>query len=189
MSERWARIEALVHDALARPATERDAFLDATCGSDTGLRREVDSLLAQATGAGTFLETPLALPSLIGRQIGPYRVDAQIGAGGMGEVYRAHDTKLGRDVAIKILPALMTQDPDRLARLGREARILASLNHPHIGAIYGIEDLPAAFDGAQAGETGSHGRALGRISSCSGSTESGSPGRSHPAGIRRLRIG
>jgi Tol biopolymer transport system component len=140
MSERWARIEALVHEALARPAAERGAFLDAECRTDPALRQEVDSLLVQATGAGSFLETPPAVPSLTGRQLGPYRVDAQIGAGGMGEVYRAHDTKLGRDVAIKILPALWTQDPDRLARLGREARMLATLNHPHIGAIYGLEE-------------------------------------------------
>ena len=71
---------------------------------------------------------------------------ALIGVGGMGEVYRAHDTKLGRDVAIKILPSHFTSDPDRLARFEREARVLASLNHPHIGAIYGLEDA----DGVQA---------------------------------------
>src|SRR5438034_1575559 len=62
-----------------------------------------------------------------------------IGAGGMGEVYRARDTKLGRDVAIKVLPKMFTADPERLARFEREARLLASLNHPHIGAIYGLE--------------------------------------------------
>ncbi len=78
--------------------------------------------------------------SVTGRRIGIYEVHARIGAGGMGEVYRARDTKLGRDVAIKILPTLFTSDPDRLARFEREARVLASLNHPHIGAIYGLED-------------------------------------------------
>ena len=67
-------------------------------------------------------------------------ISARIGEGGMGEVYRAHDTKLGRDVAIKILPPAFTADPDRLARFEREARLLASLNHPHIGAIYGVEE-------------------------------------------------
>ena len=75
-----------------------------------------------------------------GTRLGPYEMTAQIGVGGMGEVYRAHDTKLGRDVAIKILPSHFTSDPDRLARFEREARVLASLNHPHIGAIYGLED-------------------------------------------------
>ena len=75
-----------------------------------------------------------------GTRLGPYEVTAQIGQGGMGEVYRARDTKLGRDVAIKILPPLFTNDPDRLARFEREARMLAALNHPHIGAIYGVED-------------------------------------------------
>jgi serine/threonine protein kinase len=78
--------------------------------------------------------------------IGPYQVVAKLGEGGMGEVYRAHDTKLGRDVAIKILPPHFTSHPERLARFEREARLLAALNHPHIGAIYGLEDA----DGLQA---------------------------------------
>jgi serine/threonine-protein kinase len=77
---------------------------------------------------------------LVGRQIGAYHVTALLGAGGMGEVYRARDTKLGRDVALKVLPAAFTADADRLARFEREARTLASLNHPHIGAIYGFEE-------------------------------------------------
>jgi eukaryotic-like serine/threonine-protein kinase len=75
-----------------------------------------------------------------GTRIGSYEVAAQIGVGGMGEVYRAHDTKLGRDVAIKMMASHFTSDPDRLARFEREARVLASLNHPHIGAIYGSEE-------------------------------------------------
>ena len=75
-----------------------------------------------------------------GTRLGPYEIRALLGAGGMGEVYRARDSKLGRDVAIKILPQVFTSDPERLARFEREARILAALNHPHIGAIYGVED-------------------------------------------------
>ena len=75
-----------------------------------------------------------------GARLGPYEVTAAIGAGGMGEVYRARDTKLNRDVALKILPATFASDPDRLARFHREAQVLASLNHPHIAAIYGFED-------------------------------------------------
>ena len=78
-----------------------------------------------------------------GRQIGPYRVVAPLGAGGMGEVYRAHDTKLGRDVAIKTLPAAYEQDSAWLARFRREARTLESLNHPNIAAIYGLEESGA----------------------------------------------
>ena len=80
------------------------------------------------------------MTSMIDRQIGPYTIVAPLGAGGMGEVYRARDSKLGRDVAIKILPPHFTDDPERRARFAREARVLATLNHPHIGAIYGLEE-------------------------------------------------
>ena len=75
-----------------------------------------------------------------GHTLGGYHLEALLGAGGMGEVYRARDTKLGRDVAIKVLPRAMTGDPDRLARFEREARMLAALNHPNICAIYGLEE-------------------------------------------------
>src|SRR5229473_7350646 len=75
-----------------------------------------------------------------GTRLGPYEIQAPLGAGGMGEVYRARDTKLRRDVAIKILPQVFTSDPERLARFEREAEMLAALNHSHIGAIYGVED-------------------------------------------------
>ena len=78
--------------------------------------------------------------SLVGRQIGSYRILSLLGAGGMGEVYRARDTKLGRDVAIKVVSDRFLSDPERLARFEREARVLATLNHPHIGAIYGLEE-------------------------------------------------
>src|SRR5436309_15196278 len=76
----------------------------------------------------------------VGSRLGPYEIVSPLGAGGMGEVYRARDTRLGRDVALKILPDAFTQDPERLARFRREAQVLASLNHPHIGAIYGIDE-------------------------------------------------
>jgi serine/threonine protein kinase len=78
---------------------------------------------------------------MIGRQLGPFTIQSLLGAGGMGEVYRAHDSRLDRDVAIKVLPANLLIDPERRARFDREARLLASLNHPHIGAIYGVEDV------------------------------------------------
>ncbi len=75
-----------------------------------------------------------------GTRLGPYEITAQIGVGGMGEVYRATDTKLKRDVAVKVLPSALAADPERLARFQREAEVLASLNHPNIAAIYGLEE-------------------------------------------------
>ena len=81
---------------------------------------------------------------MIGQTLAHYRVTAAIGAGGMGEVYRATDTKLGRDVAIKVLPAEVAQDAERLARFQREAQLLASLNHPNIAAIHGLEESGGA---------------------------------------------
>src|SRR6266566_1810144 len=79
------------------------------------------------------------MPLFAGTRLGPYEILAPIGAGGMGEVYRARDTKLGRDVAIKVLPQALAQDPERLARFEREAKVLAVLNHPNIAQIYGLE--------------------------------------------------
>src|SRR5712691_3815814 len=80
------------------------------------------------------------MPLSIGTRLGPYEILSPLGAGGMGEVYRARDTKLDRYVAIKVLPAALAQNPDRLARFEREAKVLASLNHPNIAQIYGIEE-------------------------------------------------
>jgi eukaryotic-like serine/threonine-protein kinase len=77
----------------------------------------------------------------VGQRLGPYEIQSLLGAGGMGEVYRARDTRLGRDVAIKVLPPSLRHDPDRMARLEREARLLAALNHSNIGAIYGVTDV------------------------------------------------
>ena len=95
------------------------------------------------------------MPLVIGTRLGPYEIVAPLGAGGMGEVYRARDTKLGRDVAIKVLPTLFTSDPERRARFEREARLLAALNHPHIGAIYGLEDADPSTHSASSGQAGS----------------------------------
>src|SRR6059036_216376 len=80
------------------------------------------------------------MPLSAGTRLGPYEILSALGAGGMGEVYRARDLRLNRDVALKILPESFTHDPERLARFRREAQILAALNHPHIGAIYGLDD-------------------------------------------------
>jgi serine/threonine-protein kinase len=151
---RWKRIEELYHAAAARPSAERTAFLEEACGADETLRRELQELLARSTGGG--FETPAfamaaqmigdpAASMLTGRRLGVYEVDARIGVGGMGEVYKARDTRLGRSVAIKVLPRTFAADPDRLTRFAREARMLAALNHPHIATIYGTEEL----DGTQ----------------------------------------
>src|ERR1700730_2932808 len=151
--ELWRRVEELFHAALERTPAARQTFLDGICGADTDLRRQVELLLAKEEQAGSFLEVPAIeditvtltpAGSLLGRQFGPYHIVSPLGAGGMGEVYRAHDSKLGRDVAIKTLPHEFARDPERLSRLRREARTLASLNHPNIAAIYGLEESEEA---------------------------------------------
>ena len=149
--ERRRQVEDLCDEALMRDPRERAAFVSAACGQDGALRREVDALLAHAQAAEQFLEAPIgelaahllaeeASAPLVGRQIGSYEILSLLGAGGMGEVYRARDPKLGREVAIKVVASVFVSDPERLARLEREARVLATLNHPHIGAIYGLEE-------------------------------------------------
>ena len=109
---------------------------------DTSLaaRSETDPRPKLARRAEAIGPSRLTMPIQPGTTLGPYAVTAKIGEGGMGEVYRARDTKLDRDVALKVLPEAFTQDPDRLARFEREAKVLASLNHPNIAAIYGLEE-------------------------------------------------
>jgi eukaryotic-like serine/threonine-protein kinase len=149
-TDRWAAIERIFHEALEQAPEARAAFLDDSCGGDDELRREVEALLKETTNTG-FLEQPairiaadLAKESgstnLTGQRIGVYQFQGLLGRGGMGEVYRARDTRLDRDVAVKVLPRAVTADADRLARFEREARVLASLNHPHIGMIHGLEE-------------------------------------------------
>jgi hypothetical protein len=149
----WRRAEDLFHAALERSPDVRKAFLDEACAGDEGLCRQVEILLSKDEQAGSFLERPVltrlagagaSRASLVGRQLGPYRILSLLGAGGMGEVYLAHDTNLGRDVAIKALPAEFAHDAGRLARFRREARTLALLNHPNIAAIYGLEESAEA---------------------------------------------
>ena len=151
--DRWRLVERLYHEALSREEFQRAAFLREACVGDEALRRDVESLLAYASDARDFLATPaieamgptdldpegLGRP-LVGARLGPYEIGSLLGVGGMGEVYRARDTRLGRDVAIKILPDAFLADAERRARFEREARLLASLNHPHIGSIYGFEE-------------------------------------------------
>jgi Tol biopolymer transport system component len=138
--ELWRRAEELSQDALKRAPDTRQAFLDDACSGNPSLRSAVELILAQDRDRETATMTMRDSGFQPGRQLGPYCVVSPLGAGGMGTVYRAHDTKLGRDVAIKTLPPEYVSDPDRLARLRREARTLAALNHPNIAAIYGLEE-------------------------------------------------
>jgi serine/threonine protein kinase/Tol biopolymer transport system component len=147
-AERWRKIELLYHAALEkRDPRDRAAFLDEACAGDLALRAEVESLLAHDPDASSLIETPAAAQLLgsssgaaprEGTELGPYRLGALLGAGGMGEVYKAADTRLGRDVAIKVLPAFWSGDRDRRARLEREARAIAAVTHPHICALYDV---------------------------------------------------
>jgi len=148
--ERWKRIEEVYQAAVVRAPADRNAFLEGACTGDDSLRREVEALLAVSTegrldtpalAAAAHLVSNPAASVLSDRRIGAYQIEARIGAGGMGEVYRARDTRLGRGVAIKVLPRSFAADPDRLARFEREARMLAALNHPHIATIHGLEEL------------------------------------------------
>jgi serine/threonine-protein kinase len=137
---RWAAVKRVLQDALDLPLGERAGFVRDACGSDFELQHEVESLLAAHARAGDFVETPAFGSGHLrpGERFGSYEIRGFLAAGGMGDVYRAHDTQLLREVALKILPGAFTADSERLARFEREARVLASLNHPHIAAIYGL---------------------------------------------------
>ncbi len=163
--ERWQRVKALFLAASELPELQRDAFLRREAGDDDQIRREVESLLASDADGGSALEalpvsgfaaTPglsaatsdpavdvrphLATSLRTGDRIGPYEIVDFLGAGAMGDVYRARDARLNRDVALKVLPDVFALDPDRMARFKREAQMLAALNHPNIAAIYGLEE-------------------------------------------------
>ena len=134
---------------MARRPEDRDAFLNDACAGDEGLRVEIESLLRYESDSPEFLDSPAAanigpdfagITQMLGRDFGPYRVMAPLGKGGMGEVYRARDSKLDREVALKFLPSHFHADAERRARFAREARLLATLNHPNIGTIYGLEE-------------------------------------------------
>jgi len=145
--ERWQRARQILNEALEREPDARARFLAEVCSGDEILRQEVETLVMAHEQAGSFLDVPVAKAGLhadvrlaAGTKLGIYEVRALIGAGGMGEVYQATDSRLGRSVAIKLLPAGFAQDAERIARFEREARVLASLNHPNIAAIYGLEE-------------------------------------------------
>jgi hypothetical protein len=146
--DRWRQIETICQAALGLDAAARPAYLVRACADDAALRREVEELLAQEGAASGFLSQPpegreallSAVPGvdLIGRTIGDYEILGRLGSGGMGVVYRAKDLTLGREVAIKVLPAEVATSPERLSRFRREAKLLATLSHPNVGAIYGL---------------------------------------------------
>jgi serine/threonine-protein kinase len=154
----WQRVKEIINAVVSRPTSERSALVRSMCGEDEALREEVESLLAAIDGAGSFIERPALATSLSasfpggwipdlgtralepGRAVGPYTIVEFLGAGGMGEVYRARDASLKRDVALKVRPAAFALDADRFERFSREAQILAALNHPNIAAIYSLED-------------------------------------------------
>src|SRR5712692_6192049 len=136
--ERWQQVKEVLHGALELAPEQRAGFLDQACSEDQPLRSDVESLLASSDEARSrFLQSTAARVTLTkGTRLGAYEVQSQIGAGGMGEVYRARDRRLDRDVAIKVLPAFLSSDPDRLRRFEQEARAAAALNHPNILAVH-----------------------------------------------------
>ena len=135
--QRLSQVQEICRNVLERPAEIRERYLEEVCANDGDLLRAVQARLAQAE-ASTLIDPQLG--SLIGQHLNSYRVISFLGAGAMGEVFRAHDTVLQREVAIKTLPAAFASDPERVERFRREARVLASLNHPNIAAIYGFEE-------------------------------------------------
>lgn len=159
-ADRWRQVERLYDAAIDLPVAERAKFALEACAGDEDLRRELLSLLAAEQKVGDFMESPaldiaaravaqeqapIKPSSFIGRELGPYKIEKLLGVGGMGEVYLAHDAKLARKVALKILPPQFISDPERVRRFERESRAVSALNHPNLITIYDI----GSADGVQ----------------------------------------
>ena len=136
--ERWQQVREVLEIALELAPSERSAFLNSACSSDQPLRQDVETLLASSEGvrSGFLRSSALRVALIPGKKLGDYEVKLLLGSGGMGEVYRARDLRLGRDVAIKVLPSFLSADSDRLRRFEQEARAAAALNHPNILAVH-----------------------------------------------------
>src|SRR6476469_3027350 len=140
--ERWQKVEEVLQAALDRAPRERAAFLQQACAGDVELRTEAVSLVNAYESATDFIEAPAMFHDArviladsegqVGDEIGPYQIIRQLGSGGMSEVYLAQDTRLDRQVALKILPSYFVSHDDRLRRFQREARAVSALNHPNI---------------------------------------------------------
>jgi serine/threonine protein kinase/WD40 repeat protein len=149
--EQWEKVTEIYHAATELKPGELDSFLNAACEGDGDLRREVESLLAAGDAAENFISGPVVgdlAPEILeseviteGQMLGHYRIVAKIGAGGMGEVFHAVDTKLDRDVALKTLSSLYDKDPKFLRRFRNEARAAATMNHPNVATVYSVEEI------------------------------------------------
>jgi serine/threonine protein kinase len=154
--ERWRQIDEILQAALDLAPEHRSAFLDKACSGDAGLRRDVEDLISSHDEAGSFIEAPAvestaramaddetesAARALIGKSLGRYHLLKLLGMGGMGQVYLARDEKLGRKVALKLLPTYFTTDTNRLRRFQQEAATTSALNHPNIVTIYEVAEV------------------------------------------------
>jgi hypothetical protein len=147
-ADRWHQVDTILKKALERDGCDRAGFLDRVCDSDPSLREEVEALIVAYERAGSFLESTIlkisdgaeaeASGTPVGRALGHYDVKELVGSGGMSNVYLAEDRRLGRRVAIKLLPPDFTTDAERVRRFAQEARAASALNHPNIITIYEI---------------------------------------------------
>jgi predicted Ser/Thr protein kinase len=160
-ANRWRRVTEIFHAALERPPGERDGFLADACAGDAALLADVRALLAghERASAAKLMESPAVAndpdflsdsaatreQSLEGRTIGPYRIEREIARGGMGIVYLAEDTRLGRLTALKALPSIFAENDERRERLRREARAAAALSHPFVATVYALEEIDGAL--------------------------------------------
>src|SRR5215204_2907329 len=152
--ERWQKITEVFEAALLLPPEERAAFVAETCGGDQEVRREVESMLRSYEDEPDFIEEPAVAvaakqsgdgTSLVGQLVAHYQVLSRLGSGGMGDVYLARDTRLGRKVALKLLPDYLTDDEGRIRRFKQEARAASALNHPNVLTIYEIEQADGRY--------------------------------------------